>query len=63
MEEYIEPPLMIRHHQNNLEHVRKVYLSVLFSTPTNMWSEAIEKLNVEVIEKLKTLEFVDQGKK
>jgi hypothetical protein len=52
MEEHVQPPDTVRHHQNNLDHARKVYLSVLFSAPKEMWVDAIEKLMEEASDRL-----------
>lgn len=43
---------MTRHHQNNLDHASKVFLSVLFSTPKELWVDAIEKLMTDATDRL-----------
>lgn len=47
-EESTQPPDMHRHHQNNLEHVRKVYLSVLFSVPKEYVVSELAKLTESI---------------
>lgn len=51
-QETIAPSDMKRHHQNNLDHARKVYLSVLFSAPKEMWADAVETLMNEASSRL-----------
>lgn len=43
---------MRRHHQNNLDHARQVFLSILFSAPKDMWFDEIEKLTHAMVGKL-----------